>query len=76
LIQCPNCKNRHLIADNLSWFTETDDEPKNVEQMVAAKGGRIRKGVQYLDGKDHETIEIFSDEGGAETGESKSTKKV
>ncbi|PWN38301.1 zf-DNL-domain-containing protein, partial [Meira miltonrushii] len=42
LVQCPSCKNRHLIADHLGWFTDTKDEPKTVEQIVAAHGGRVR----------------------------------
>ncbi|EPQ32047.1 uncharacterized protein PFL1_00245 [Pseudozyma flocculosa PF-1] len=44
IVQCPGCKNRHLIADNLSWFTETADEPKTVEEMVRAKGGKVKWG--------------------------------
>ncbi|CAO3616945.1 unnamed protein product [Cunninghamella blakesleeana] len=40
LIQCPECKNRHLIADNLGWFR---DEKTNVEDLVKEKGEAIRK---------------------------------
>ncbi|KAI9304714.1 DNL zinc finger-domain-containing protein [Cunninghamella echinulata] len=40
LIQCPDCKNRHLIADNLGWFR---DEKTNVEDLVKEKGEAIRK---------------------------------
>ena len=58
IVQCPGCKNRHLIADNLSWFTETADEPKTIEQMVEAKGGTVRRGTVYSDGAEGETIEI------------------
>ncbi|KAN0066505.1 hypothetical protein ACQY0O_000599 [Thecaphora frezii] len=58
IVQCPGCKNRHLIADNLSWFTETADEPKTIEEMIAAKGGKVRRGTVFSDGKDGETIEI------------------
>ncbi|SAM01725.1 hypothetical protein [Absidia glauca] len=42
LIQCPDCKNRHLIADNLGWF---QDEKTNVEDLVKEKGEAIRKVV-------------------------------
>lgn len=55
----------HLIADHLSWFTQSSDEPKTVEEIVAAHGGRIRRGVQYTGqedgGKQYETMEILSD---------------
>ncbi|CAO1635767.1 unnamed protein product [Sympodiomycopsis kandeliae] len=66
LVQCPGCKNRHLIADHLQWFTEHPDEPKTVEQMVAEKGGRVRTGRRMADvegeeGDQGETIEILSD---------------
>lgn len=60
---------RHLIADHLSWFTQTPDEPKTVEQMVKEKGGRVRTGRKVLEetGEDQgETIEILSDTEGQE----------
>ncbi|KAI8094916.1 DNL zinc finger-domain-containing protein [Gilbertella persicaria] len=40
LIQCPGCKNRHLIADNLGWFR---DSKTTVEDLVKEKGEAIRK---------------------------------
>lgn len=57
IVQCPGCKNRHLIADNLSWFTESEDEPRTIEQMIEAKGGKVRRGTVGVDG---EAIEILS----------------
>ena len=60
IVQCPGCKNRHLIADNLSWFTETEDEPRTIEQMIEAKGGKVRRGTVGVDGVTGETIEILS----------------
>ena len=53
---------RHLIADHLGWFKDSH-EAKTVEEMVAAHGGRIRKGVKYAaDGSEQgETIEIEED---------------
>ncbi|KAI8339425.1 DNL zinc finger-domain-containing protein [Chlamydoabsidia padenii] len=42
LIQCPDCKNRHLIADNLGWF---QDSKTNVEDLVKEKGEAVRKVV-------------------------------
>ncbi|KDN53070.1 zf-DNL-domain-containing protein [Tilletiaria anomala UBC 951] len=62
LVQCPGCKNRHLIADHLGWFKDSH-EAKTVEEMVKQHGGRIRKGSKYAsDGSDQgETIEIEED---------------
>ncbi|KAI8086117.1 DNL zinc finger-domain-containing protein [Halteromyces radiatus] len=48
LIQCPECKNRHLIADNLGWFKDTKT---NVEDLVKEKGEAIRKIVVDNQGK-------------------------
>lgn len=42
LIQCSECKNRHLIADNLGWFSPTKI---NIESIMAAKGETVKKVV-------------------------------
>ncbi|KAL8287555.1 hypothetical protein RQP46_003413 [Phenoliferia psychrophenolica] len=59
LIECPGCKNRHLIADNLSWFSSTPSpgfpeglpiggkQPsRTVEDLVKEKGEEVK----WLDG--------------------------
>lgn len=38
LIQCPGCKNLHLVADNLGWF----QSGKNVEELLKAKGKTVK----------------------------------
>ncbi|PWN99917.1 zf-DNL-domain-containing protein, partial [Tilletiopsis washingtonensis] len=43
IVQCPKCKSRHLIADHLGWFKDSD-EARTVEGIVAAHGGRVRRG--------------------------------
>jgi hypothetical protein len=56
---CSSLYFRHLIADHLSWFTENASEPKTIEQMIEAKGGKVQRGMQYVDGKGYETVEMF-----------------
>lgn len=51
--------NRHLIADHLGWFKDSH-EARTVEGIVAAHGGRVRRGSLRDNG---ETLEIDSDEG-------------
>ncbi|ODV85463.1 hypothetical protein CANARDRAFT_181545, partial [[Candida] arabinofermentans NRRL YB-2248] len=38
LIQCPGCKNRHLIADHLKIFS---DDRINIEDILSAKGESV-----------------------------------
>eukprot|EP00897_Mesotaenium_endlicherianum_P008346 jgi/Mesen1/753/ME000110S_11019 len=40
IVQCPGCRNNHLIADRLGWFGENGD----VEAFLAEKGIDVRKG--------------------------------
>lgn len=40
LIQCPSCKNRHLIADHLNVFGEGK---QNLEDILKQKGEKITK---------------------------------
>ncbi|KAI0676015.1 DNL zinc finger-domain-containing protein [Trametes maxima] len=46
IVQCPGCNNRHLIADHLGWFKESteDGKLKTVEDLVRAKGEKVRRG--------------------------------
>ncbi|PCH44460.1 zf-DNL-domain-containing protein [Wolfiporia cocos MD-104 SS10] len=47
IVECPGCKNRHLIADHLGWFKESTEEGKlkTVEDLMRAKGEKVRRGV-------------------------------
>ncbi|KAF8972713.1 DNL zinc finger-domain-containing protein [Flammula alnicola] len=47
LVQCPGCKNRHLIADHLGWFKEGTEEGRlpRVEDMLRAKGEKVQRGI-------------------------------
>ncbi|PWN43701.1 zf-DNL-domain-containing protein, partial [Ceraceosorus guamensis] len=49
IVECPGCKNRHLIADHLGWFKDSN-EARTVEEMVRAHGGRVRTGTKASDG--------------------------
>jgi len=46
IIQCPSCKNRHLIADHIGWFKEIEGMGgyKDVEGFMKAKGEDVNRG--------------------------------
>lgn len=45
LIQCPGCKNRHLIADHLKIF---NDDNINIEDILKAKGESVSQSTDDL----------------------------
>ncbi|KAG6855902.1 hypothetical protein H0H87_009505 [Tephrocybe sp. NHM501043] len=58
LVQCPGCKNRHLIADHLGWFKDSTKEGKlkTIEDILRDRGETVRRGrldaggvVEYTD---------------------------
>ncbi|KAL9713825.1 hypothetical protein Ac2012v2_003436 [Leucoagaricus gongylophorus] len=45
LVQCPGCKNRHLIADHLGWFKEsTEGNLHTIEDILKARGEAVKRG--------------------------------
>ncbi|KAH9479760.1 hypothetical protein JR316_0008355 [Psilocybe cubensis] len=47
LVQCPGCKNRHLIADHLGWFKDSTQGGKlrTVEDILKEKGETVKRGA-------------------------------
>lgn len=43
LIECPGCRNRHLIADHLGWFDMAQGEGWTVEKVLTQRGEQVRR---------------------------------
>ncbi|KAH8104033.1 DNL zinc finger-domain-containing protein [Cristinia sonorae] len=47
IVQCPGCKNRHLIADHLGWFKDSrtaDGKFRTIEHIMKDKGEFVKRG--------------------------------
>lgn len=59
LIQCPGCKNRHLIADHLKIFS---DERVTLEDILAKKGETLKKAHLEVKTSSDGVVEVEPDD--------------
>lgn len=62
LIECPGCRNRHLIADHLGWFDRTREEGRTIEEILSKRGEQVHRSWN-TDSEGVSLLEVLENEG-------------
>lgn len=60
IVQCQGCKNRHLIADNLGWFSESGKvEQINIETIMKEKKEKFQREGDGESSEENSGCDVF-----------------